>query len=111
MTIILNIDAGRSGASVMNELFWVELEESNFLEIPFSSELIFEQAQEWYNDLSKKQVIEYCTKRHVSLDHDALTLKPFWATLAMAVYAWSTLTPDPRMLRLIDEAHLRIIQI
>jgi hypothetical protein len=96
---------------MMEKLYWVELEESNrFLEIPFFSELVFGYAQEWYNNSEKEQVIEYCTKMHVSLDRDALTLKPFWATLAMAVYAWSTLTPDPRMLRLIDEAQLRVSQ-
>ena len=98
------------GDTMMEKLYWVELEESNCLEIPFFSELVFSYAQEWYNNSEKEQVIEYCTKMHVSLDHDALTLKPFWATLAMAVYAWSTLTPDPRMLRLIDEAQLRASQ-
>ena len=86
------------------KLYWVELEESNFLEIPFPDELVFEQSQEWFNSSSKKQVIEYCKKMYFSLDHDELTLKPCWATIAMAVYAWSTLTPDPRMLRLIEEA-------
>ena len=95
---------------MMEKLYWVELEESNSLEIPFASELVFEQSQEWYNSLSKKQVIEYCNKNYVSLDENVDTLKPFWATLAMAVYAWTTLTPDPRMLRLIDDAQMRVGQ-
>jgi len=94
----------------MKKLYWVELEESNYLEIPFASEGIFEQSQEWYNSLSKKQLIEYCNKNYVSLGQDVNTLKPFWATLAMAVHAWTTLTPDPRMLRLIDDAQMRVGQ-
>jgi hypothetical protein len=86
------------------KLYWVELEESNFLEVPFPDDLVFEQSQEWFNSSSKKQVIEYCNKMYFSLDHDELTLKPCWATLAMACHAWATLVPDPRMLRLIEEA-------
>jgi hypothetical protein len=94
----------------MENLYWVMLEESEHLEVPFPSELVYEQSIEWYNELSKKQIIEYCKKHYVSLSQDEDTLKSFWATLAMAVYAWVEVAPDPRMLNLIDQAQLKISQ-
>ena len=89
----------------MEKLYWVELDVSEFMEIPFPNELVYEQSQDWYNSTSKKQIIEYCNKQYVSLDTNVVnTLKGEWATLAMAVYAWAELKPDPRMLNLIDKA-------
>jgi len=107
----------------MENLYWVEFEGGEFLEIPFPSELDYEKSIDWYNSTSKKQIIHFCNKKFVSLDlvgnlgadetaifKKADTLKPFWEILAMAVYAWSELKPDPRMLNLIDKAQLWISQ-
>ena len=82
-------------------IYWIEirLEDNNFYEgyeIPFPSEIAYEAAQDWYNSNSKKDVIEYCDAKNVSLtiQDEPNKLIECWPDIAMAVFSWKQ--EDPR---------------
>jgi len=85
----------------LNIMYWLEirLEDNHFYEgyeIPFPSEIAYEAAQDWYNSNSKKDVIEYCDAKNVSLtiQDEPNKLIECWPDIAMAVFSWKQ--EDPR---------------
>ena len=85
------------------KLYWIELTETDGIEVPLPSEAAYEAAQDWYNDPknTKQNIIRYCAERNVKLDDsiDNDMLVSYWADIAMAVYAWQQV--DPKMIEMI----------
>ena len=85
-------------------MYWVELDQTDSIMMPFPSEEAFDLACEWYNAdaNTKRQMITYCEHRGVPLDHptDTSALLSCWGDIAMATYAWQQ--ADPKMIRVVD---------
>ena len=59
------------------------------IHLPFPSEESYEEALDWYNSQSKKQILNFCEGQDISLDSRKKdTLIEHWAEVAMSVYAW-----------------------
>ena len=84
-----------------------ELTENQEEQLPYPSEESYNSALNWYNNQSKKQILQFCEKQGILLDaNEENTLVENWAEFAMAAYSWCQ---HPATTQVIIHQHINLL--